>query len=45
MKRTDLHLRLPESLAEKLKEQAQKSGRSLNAEIVQRLLASLSYGP
>ena len=34
------NLRMPESLKEQLREEAQRNGRSLNGEIIQRLRAS-----
>jgi predicted HicB family RNase H-like nuclease len=39
--REKLTLRLPANLHQRLAEQAQENGRSLNAEIVQRLRASM----
>jgi predicted HicB family RNase H-like nuclease len=38
------HLRLPELLKLQLQEKARENGRSLNAEIVHRLMRSLDTG-
>lgn len=40
-KRVELHVRLPAEIAVWLRELAERNGRTLNAEIVQRLRRSL----
>lgn len=42
MNRTELHVRLPESIARELRALAAESGRTLNAEIVYRLKLTLT---